>query len=112
MSKLFFKGRQDPRESHKNHGYETKATFKPGSKKYPLELVVTNEQRKSEVAALVAKHELFATISLNTDEDAEENIADLTGIINKPTTVSVAVTPNRNEPCHCGSGKKFKKCCA
>ena len=19
--------------------------------------------------------------------------------------------PGRNEPCHCGSGKKFKKCC-
>ncbi len=25
--------------------------------------------------------------------------------------VSVAPTPGRNEPCSCGSGKKFKKCC-
>lgn len=21
------------------------------------------------------------------------------------------VVPGRNEPCHCGSGKKYKKCC-
>jgi uncharacterized protein len=26
-------------------------------------------------------------------------------------TVRVAPPPGRNEPCHCGSGKKFKKCC-
>jgi uncharacterized protein len=26
-------------------------------------------------------------------------------------TVRGAATPGRNEPCHCGNGKKFKKCC-
>ena len=26
-------------------------------------------------------------------------------------TVHQAATPGRNDPCHCGSGKKFKKCC-
>jgi hypothetical protein len=24
---------------------------------------------------------------------------------------SSAVRPGRNEPCHCGSGKKYKQCC-
>jgi uncharacterized protein len=28
----------------------------------------------------------------------------------KPETRRVAPTPGRNDPCHCGSGKKFKKC--
>ena len=28
----------------------------------------------------------------------------------KPSTRSVEKQPGRNEPCHCGSGKKFKKC--
>ncbi len=28
----------------------------------------------------------------------------------KPATRVVAAKPGRNEPCHCGSGKKFKKC--
>lgn len=27
-------------------------------------------------------------------------------------TVRHAVQPGRNDPCPCGSGKKFKKCCA
>jgi uncharacterized protein len=27
-----------------------------------------------------------------------------------PATVRVEVKPGRNDPCHCGSGKKFKKC--
>ena len=26
-------------------------------------------------------------------------------------TVRVPPPPGRNDPCHCGSGKKFKKCC-
>jgi len=25
-------------------------------------------------------------------------------------TVRVEATPGRNDPCHCGSGKKYKKC--
>lgn len=28
----------------------------------------------------------------------------------KPATVHAVPRPGRNEPCHCGSGKKFKKC--
>ena len=28
----------------------------------------------------------------------------------KPATRRVQATPGRNDPCHCGSGKKFKKC--
>ena len=28
----------------------------------------------------------------------------------KPATRRVLPTPGRNDPCHCGSGKKFKKC--
>jgi peptide deformylase len=27
------------------------------------------------------------------------------------TTIRAEKKPGRNEPCHCGSGKKFKKCC-
>jgi uncharacterized protein len=28
----------------------------------------------------------------------------------KPSTRHVQAQPGRNEPCHCGSGLKFKKC--
>ncbi|WP_287420189.1 SEC-C metal-binding domain-containing protein [Reinekea sp.] len=27
------------------------------------------------------------------------------------TTSKAAKTPNRNDPCSCDSGKKYKKCC-
>jgi len=31
--------------------------------------------------------------------------------INKPVTTRFEKKPERNEPCVCGSGKKYKKCC-
>jgi len=111
MSKLFFMGRQDKRENHENHNYQAKGAHKPGSKKYPLTLTVTSEERKTEIETLLAEQELFATISIDSEEGAEENIFELTGILNKPTTQVFEKTPNRNDPCSCGSGKKFKKCC-
>jgi uncharacterized protein YecA (UPF0149 family) len=33
-------------------------------------------------------------------------------IRNKDKQVIRSVTPERNDPCPCGSGKKFKNCCA
>ncbi len=109
--KFFFKGRQDARQDHNNHGYQTKAGHKTGSKKYPMPLVVTSEARKKEVEVLVADARLYAEITVDNSEDAVESIAELTMALSKGSTVKVEKMPERNEPCHCGSGKKFKKCC-
>lgn len=111
MSKFFFKGRQEVRENHVECGYETKASQKSGSKKYPLTLVVTSEARKREVEALVADAQLYAEVSVDTSEGATESIAELTALLNKQGTVRLDKVPARNEPCSCGSGKKYKKCC-
>ncbi len=108
--KFFFKGRQDARQSHIN-SFQPKAVQKAGTKKYPLELQVTSEKRKLEVEALLAEHQLFANISVDKSENAEESIEALTTILNKSTTVIVEKTPSRNDPCSCDSGKKYKKCC-
>lgn len=109
--KFFFKGRQDARQDHKKSGYTAKGAIKRGSKKYPLKLSVGSEQRKAEITALVAEHALFAEIEVTEDAEAEENIAELMALVNKTDTVKVDKTPARNEPCACGSGKKYKKCC-
>jgi SWIM/SEC-C metal-binding protein len=109
--KLFFNGRLNARQDHVNHGYQTKATQKAGSKKYPLALVVTTEERKQEIDALVAEAELYAEVSVDSSEDAIESIAELTALLNKGDTVILDKTPARNDPCSCGSGKKYKKCC-
>ena len=109
--KFFFKGRQDSRENHVKYGYETKASPKSGSKKYPLSLVVTSETRKQEIEALVAEAQLHAVVNLDSSEGAVESIVELTLLLNKKGTVKLDKVPARNEPCHCGSGNKYKKCC-
>ena len=109
--KFFFNGRQNARENHINYGYEGKTNSKAGSEKYPLALVVTSEARKQEVEALVAEARLYGVVSLDSSEGAVESIAELTALINKKDTVKLDKLPARNEPCVCGSGKKYKKCC-
>lgn len=109
--KFFFKGRENARQDHTNHGYQTKANIKRGSKKYPLELLVTSESRRQEVETLVAEADLYAELTVDTNEGAVESINELTALLNKASTVKLDKTPARNEPCSCGSGKKYKKCC-
>lgn len=107
--KFFFKGRRTPKPKHESYGYNTKRVTKPGTEASPLELVVGSEARKLEVEAIVAEQQLFANIEV--DADVAENIIELEGLLNKPKTTTFEKKPNRNEPCACGSGQKFKKCC-
>ena len=110
--KFFYKGRQDARQHHTAYGgFQTTASQKSGSKKFPLTLVVTSEARRQEVEAQVAEASLHANITVDTREGAVESITELTALLNKGTTVTTAKMPSRNDPCHCGSGAKFKKCC-
>ena len=52
---------------------------------------------------------------LNTFADAVWAVYDLrelwSNIGPRVETVRAAITPGRNDPCSCGSGKKYKKCC-
>ncbi|QYK02386.1 PBPRA1643 family SWIM/SEC-C metal-binding motif protein [Shewanella psychrotolerans] len=107
--KFFFKGRKTPKPKHESYGYNTKRTTKLGSEAFPLQLVVPNETRKHQVEAIVTEHQLFADIVIN--EKAQEDIVQLEGILNRPKTATVVKQPQRNEPCPCGSDKKYKKCC-
>ena len=109
MHDLYYKGRIHTRHNHIKTGYNTKRSAKLGTEKHPLLLVVNSDERKLEVEALVAKGELFAEITV--DSTVDEDINDLTAALNKPVTTTFDKTPNRNDPCSCGSGKKYKKCC-
>ncbi len=107
--KFFYKGRPGSKPKHSSFGYSTKREIKPGTAEHPLSLTVATEERKNEIEALVKEHALFADITI--DEDAAENLAEFDCILNKPKTLVLEKTPNRNDPCSCGSGKKYKKCC-
>ena len=109
MSKMFYKGRIDARQSHVKSGYNTKRAVKLGTEEQPLTLQVNSDERKAEIMAMLAANDLVANIEVNSE--AAENIAELDGMLNKPSTTRFAKTPNRNDPCSCGSGNKFKKCC-
>jgi SWIM/SEC-C metal-binding protein len=109
MSKLFFKGRIEVREKYQHFGYNTNRQVKLGSANSPLTLLVNSEQRKIEVEQILEQNLLIAHIEIDTNQ--QENIIELEAILNKPTTQTVIRTLSRNEPCNCGSGKKFKKCC-
>ncbi|WP_068545728.1 PBPRA1643 family SWIM/SEC-C metal-binding motif protein [Thalassotalea crassostreae] len=109
MSKFFFKGRPDIMGNYGKAGYAPKPATKLGSAAQPLNLTVVNEQRYAEVLAIIEEHDFIANITI--DEDAEENLLELDAVMNKPKTQVFEKTPKRNDPCSCGSGKKFKKCC-
>ena len=44
-----------------------------------------------------------------TEDDLRKLIIDVKE--SKTTPVKVEATPGRNDPCTCGSGKKYKHCC-
>ncbi|MDR8523808.1 PBPRA1643 family SWIM/SEC-C metal-binding motif protein [Shewanella fidelis] len=107
--KFFFKGRKTPKPKHESYGYNTKREVKIGTAESPLALTVTTAEREAEVRQIVADNKLVAVITV--DPEQSEDIVQLEGLLNKPQTTRFEKTPNRNDPCMCGSGKKYKKCC-
>ena len=84
-------------------------TAKLGTEKKPAVVTVQSEKRLKEIAAIFEKHDWKYTIELEPDKP--EDITDLEILLNpiKPKIAEKKV--GRNEPCPCGSGKKYKKCC-
>jgi peptide deformylase len=62
---------------------------------YPYKFVATG------LLAVVCQHEI--------DHLTQKLFMDRS--IPKPKSVTIAVKPGPNQPCFCGSGKKYKKCC-
>ncbi|GDY25981.1 zinc chelation protein SecC [Agarivorans sp. Toyoura001] len=109
MSKFFYKGRIEKKPKYESFGFTTKRAAKLGTSENPLNLTVQTEERKVAVVALADEHQL--AVEVIVDASSEENTQALDVLLNKPTTTTFATTPKRNDPCHCGSGKKYKKCC-
>jgi len=108
--KFFFKGKKEKKPKHTSYGFNTKRAVKSGTKESPFVMSVKTDARKVEIEATLKEHDLFAEIEIN--ESAEENIIALDCFLNKPITTTFDKTPKRNDPCSCGSEKKYKKCCA
>ncbi len=109
MSKFFYRGKPDIMERHNKGTYKPQPNVKLGSETAPLTLTVQTEEKRIEIESILKEHSLFANMTVNAEQ--EENINELTAVLNKPKTQMFEKTPARNEPCSCGSGKKYKKCC-
>lgn len=60
---------------------------------------------------LKAEAEYLYTLPEWDDVLSQEKIAEVVKNFKRSKIVHVEKTPGRNDPCPCGSGKKYKKCC-
>jgi SWIM/SEC-C metal-binding protein len=89
--------------------FSGKKTAKLGTEKRPAVVNVQTKKRLEEVASIFEKKGWEYTIGLEPDKP--EDITDLEILLNPPKTVRAEKKVGRNEPCPCGSGRKYKKCC-
>ncbi len=80
-----------------------------GSEKNPAQVRVQTDERFKEVNEIFAERGWDCRIVV--DQNQAEDVSDLERLLNPPKPVAVAKKVGRNEPCSCGSGKKFKNCC-
>lgn len=81
---------------------------KLGSKKRPIVVRVHTDEMARYVAEKCTENGWHYIIGFEPDKP--EDISDLEKLLNPPQLVK-SEKIGRNEPCPCGSGKKYKKCC-
>jgi SWIM/SEC-C metal-binding protein len=81
---------------------------KLGTEKRPIIVHVRTEERGRYVAEQCALRGWHYIIGFEPDKP--EDISDLEKALNPPVPVQ-SEKIGRNDPCPCGSGKKYKKCC-
>ena len=86
-----------------------KKTAKLGTEKHPAFVHVRTEERFKEITSLFKENGWKYKIELEPDKP--EDITDLERLMNPIKPRRVEQKLGRNEPCSCGSGKKYKNCC-
>jgi len=89
--------------------FDGKKMAKLGTAKKPAVVNVQTEGRLKEVTSIFEENGWEYTIELEPDKP--EEITDLERLLNPPKPKIGDKKVGRNEPCPCGSGKKYKKCC-
>jgi SWIM/SEC-C metal-binding protein len=82
---------------------------KLGSSSHPAVVRVQTPRRADEILSICNRNDWEVIVGVEPDEP--ENIADVEKLLNRPTPLKKAVKVGRNDPCPCGSGRKYKKCC-
>jgi len=82
---------------------------KPGSKKRPIVVTVQTQERAEEVGSICDQHHWYFIAGIEPHKP--EDVTDLEKALHPPLPVLAEKAPGRNDPCPCGSGRKYKKCC-
>lgn len=82
---------------------------KLGTAKNPASVHVQTQARAQEVESVFQENGWKYKITV--EPDAPEDITDLEILLNPQTTRMAGEKVGRNDPCPCGSGNKYKKCC-
>lgn len=82
---------------------------KLGSEKRPVIVRVTTEERARAITAACTMRGWQCIAGVESDKP--EDVSDLERLVN-PVAPARSAKVGRNEPCPCGSGKKYKRCCA
>ena len=109
MSKFFYDGKANNNNERGSGSIAGDKAMRMGTKKAPARISVKTEARKQEVADILAENKWVGDITVDAEHD--ENIRDLEFLQNKNVITHSASKAGRNDPCPCGSGKKYKKCC-
>jgi len=81
---------------------------KLGTKKKPIIVRVNTPEKAAYIAETCLEHGWHYIIGFETDKP--EDISDFEKMFNPEMPVR-SIKIGRNDPCPCGSGKKYKKCC-
>lgn len=82
---------------------------KLGTPMNPAVVNVQTAEKAKEVEAVFETNGWEYQIELEPDKP--ENLSDLEILLNPQPTRIADKKAGRNDPCPCGSGKKYKKCC-
>jgi len=82
---------------------------KLGTEKNQAVVNVQTEKRAKELETVFKENGWKYRIELEPDKP--EDIKDLNILLNPQMPWIAEKKVGRNEPCQCGSGKKYKKCC-
>jgi SWIM/SEC-C metal-binding protein len=80
-----------------------------GSKARPAVVRVQTMERAEEILVVFEEHGWQCIVGI--EENRPEDISDLNTLLSQQEAAPAKPKPDRNAPCPCGSGLKYKKCC-
>ncbi|MEX1025340.1 MAG: PBPRA1643 family SWIM/SEC-C metal-binding motif protein [Planctomycetota bacterium] len=81
-----------------------------GSSKQPAIVRVQTQARAEEVLSVCNQYGWQVIVEVEPDKD--EDLFDVERLLRASAPATAQPSTGRNEPCPCGSGRKYKKCCA